>query len=154
MFFLHGKLSHLMHMITSTMFSCQMNMSKVEPPWEEFHHQSYFLPELNRMEREEFREIISEKIGIPVVPFSSLGHMADGNMVNLSPTIPIHISRDPSKVENVYIGEKCSHAEIQEYIELFKEVRDVLAWSYEEIPGIDPCIVENEIKTYPNAKPV
>jgi hypothetical protein len=24
-------------------------------------------------------------------------------------------------------------------------------WSYKEIPGIDPQIVENEIKTYPNS---
>jgi hypothetical protein len=40
------------------------------------------------------------------------------------------------------------------YIELFKELLDVFAWSYEEIPGIDPHIVEHEIKTYPDAKPV
>ena len=40
--------------------------------------------------------------------------MADGNMANISPTIPINISHDPGRIENVYIGEKCSHAEIQE----------------------------------------
>ena len=80
--------------------------------------------------------------------------MADGNMVNISPTIPINISHDPGKIENVYIGAECSHAEIQEYTELFKEFRDIFAWSYEEMPGIDPRIVEHEIKTYPNAKPV
>ena len=66
--------------------------------------------------------------------------------------IPINISRDPGRIENVYIGEKCSHAEIQEYTELFKEFRDIFAWSYDEMPGIDPHIVEHEIKTYPNAK--
>ena len=48
----------------------------------------YFLPELNRMEREDYREILSENIGSPVVPLSSPGQMADGNMANLSPTIP------------------------------------------------------------------
>jgi hypothetical protein len=31
---------------------------------------------------------------------------------------------------------------------------DVFAWSYEEMSGIDPCIVEHEIKTYSDAKPV
>ena len=80
--------------------------------------------------------------------------MADGNMANISSTIPINISRDPGMIENVYIGAECSHAEIQEYMELFKEFHDIFAWSYDEIPGIDPNIVKYEIKTYPNAKPV
>ena len=51
--------------------------------------------------------------------------MADGNMANISPAIPINISRDPCKIENVYIGVECSHAEIQEYTELFKVFHDV-----------------------------
>ena len=44
--------------------------------------------------------------------------MADGNMVNLSPTIPINVSRDPGKVENVYIGASCSPNEIKELLQL------------------------------------
>ena len=129
-------------------------VSGVEPPWEELHHKSYFLLELDHLECEDFREILSERIGSPMVPLSSPGLMADGNMANISPTIPINISHDPGKIENVYIGVECSHAEIQEYTELFKEFCDIYAFSYDEIPGIDPCIVEHEIKTYPNAKPV
>ena len=34
-------------------------MSGVEPPWEELHHRSYFLPELDRLEREDFRTVLS-----------------------------------------------------------------------------------------------
>ena len=30
-------------------------MSRVEPPWEELHHRSYFLPELDHMDHEYFR---------------------------------------------------------------------------------------------------
>ena len=60
----------------------------------------------------------------------------------------------PGKVENVYIGVDCSPDEIKEYTELFKEFCDIFSWSYKEIPGIDPRIVEHEIKTYLNAKPV
>lgn len=30
----------------------------------------------------------------------------------------------------------------------------MFAWSYEEIPGIDPSIVVHEIPTYPGAKPI
>ena len=75
-------------------------------------------------------------------------------MANLSPMIPINISRDPGKIENVYIGVNYSPDEIKEYTELFKEFHYVFAWSYKEILGIDPRIVEHEIKTYLDAKPV
>ena len=103
------------------------------------------------MEHDEFREILSENIDSPMVLLSSPGQMADGNMGNLSPTIPINIYRDPRKVENVYIGASCSPDEIKEYTKLFKEFHDIFSWSYEEMLGIDPHIVEHEIKTYPNA---
>ena len=126
----------------------------VELPWEELRHRSYFLPDLNHMEHENFMEVLIKNIGSPVVPLSSPGQMYDGNMANLSPTIPINISRDPGKIDNVYIGEECSHAEIQEYTELFKEFHDIFAWSYDEMSGIEPHIVEHEIKTYPNVNPI
>jgi hypothetical protein len=55
--------------------------------------------------------------------------------------LPSDISRTSGKVENVNIS-------------AYFLVRDVFSWSYEEIPLIDPSIVEHEIKTYSNAKPV
>ena len=64
------------------------------------------------MECDDFRDILSKNIGSPVFPLSSPGYMDDGNMDNLSPTIPINISCDPGKVENVYIGAGCSLDEI------------------------------------------
>jgi hypothetical protein len=57
-------------------------------------------------------------------------------------------------MENVFIGSDFSPGEIQIYTDLFKEFHNVFSWSYEEIPGIDPKIVEHEITTYPDAKPV
>ena len=44
--------------------------------------------------------------------------------------------------------------EIAIYTALFKKFRDVFSWSYEEMPTIDPSIVEHEIRTYLDAKPV
>ena len=129
-------------------------MLGVEPPWEEIHHRSYFILDLERLEHEDFRAVLSERVGSTKVPLSSPSPMADGNMENISPTIPINISRKPGRIENVYIGAKCSHAEIQEYTKLFKEFHDIFAWSYDEMLGIDPRIFEHEIKTYLNAKPV
>ena len=68
-------------------------MSRVGPPREELHHRFYFIPKLDHLECEEFREILNERIGSPMVPLSSPGPMADGNMVNISPTIPQYLSR-------------------------------------------------------------
>jgi hypothetical protein len=79
---------------------------------------------------------------------------AEGNLSNISPTIPIDISIKPGIVENFHIGASCFPDEIVTYTSLFKEFHDIFAWSYEEMPGIDPTIVIHEIKTYPDAKPV
>jgi hypothetical protein len=57
-------------------------------------------------------------------------------------------------MENVFVIVDFSPEEIQIYTDLFKEFHDVFAWSYEEMLGIDPKIVEHEITTYPDAKPV
>ena len=76
------------------------------------------------------------------------------NLENISRTIPIDISVKPGIIENIHIGACCIEDEIQTYKALFQEFCDVFAWSYEEIPEIDPSIVVHEIKTYPDAKPV
>ena len=78
----------------------------------------------------------------------------EGNMANISPTIPINISKTPSVVENVLFGTYCSLEKIVVYTTLFKEYRDIFYWSYKEIPGIDSTNIEHEIKTYPIVKPV
>jgi hypothetical protein len=77
---------------------------------------------------------------------------AKGNMATIIETIPINISRNPGIVENVFVGADFSLEEIQIYKDLFKEFRDVFSWSYEEMPGIEPKIVEHEITMYPDAK--
>ena len=76
------------------------------------------------------------------------------NLKNTSRTIPIEISVKPGIIENIHIGACCTEDEIKAYKALFQEFHDVFAWSYEEMPGIDPAIVVHEIKTYPDAKPV
>ena len=84
------------------------------------HHHSYFLLELKKIERDEFRLTLSENIGCPVVPLGTHGVYDEGNMEKLSPTIPINISQTPRKIENVYIGEDGSLGEITGYTGLFK----------------------------------
>jgi hypothetical protein len=79
---------------------------------------------------------------------------AEENMATIAETTPINISRNPGVMENIFVRADCSPEEFQIYKDLFKEFRDIFAWSYEEMPGIDPKIVEHEITTYPDSKPV
>jgi hypothetical protein len=78
----------------------------------------------------------------------------EGNLGNISPTIPLDILIKPGVVENVHIGASCFAAEVQIYKSLFQEFHDVFAWSYEEMSGIDIDIVVHEIKNYSDAKTV
>ena len=80
--------------------------------------------------------------------------LSEGNLKNITQTIPIDISVKSGIVENIHVGVTCSPDEIQVYTDLFWEFRDVFAWSYEDMFGIDPSIVVHEIPTYPGAKPV
>jgi hypothetical protein len=130
------------------------SMNSSNKPWDDMHHLSYFLPELDRIEQDDFRYTLSEIVGHFVVPLDTHDIYAEGNRVSISPTITINISHIPGKIENVHIGVDCSLEKILIYTKLFKEFRDVFTWSYEEIPGIDPRIVEHEIKTYLDAKNV
>jgi hypothetical protein len=70
---------------------------------------------------------------------------AEGNMVTIAAMIPINISRNPSIVENVFVGADCSPEEIHIYTDIFKEFCDVFSWSYKEIPDIDPQSVDLEL---------
>ena len=87
-------------------------------------------------------------------PLPREGMFAEGTMENISTTIPINIFVNPNVVENVHINTNCSLKEIAIYMALFKELRNIFAWLYEEMPGIDPSIVEHEIQTYPDARPI
>jgi hypothetical protein len=95
-------------------------MNGPDRPWDDMHHHSYFLPELVRIEQDDFRSTLSEMVGHVVVPLDTHGVYAEGNMANISPTVTIDISRIPGKIENVYIGADCSPEEIQIYTDLFK----------------------------------
>jgi hypothetical protein len=97
---------------------------------------------------------LSEIVGHTVATLDMHDIYAKGNMEITYPTIMIDISLTPGKIENIHIGADCSPKEILIYTEPFKEFQDLFAWSYDEIPEIDPHIVEHEIRTYPNVKHV
>jgi hypothetical protein len=71
-------------------------------------------------------------------------------MANISPTIKINISIKNGIVKEITIGAACTPQEITAYTALFQEYRDIFAWSYTEIHGLDPSIVEHRIDTWPD----
>ena len=79
---------------------------------EDLHHRSYFLPKLSIIENQEFHVRLSEDVDIPINPLPREGMFVEGNMANISATIPINISVNPDVVENIYIGANFSPEEI------------------------------------------
>jgi hypothetical protein len=73
-------------------------------PWDDMHHCSYFLPELVKIEHDDFTSTLTEMVNHSMVPLDTHGIYDEGNMANIYPTIMIDISHIPGKIENVYIG--------------------------------------------------
>ena len=116
-------------------------------PWEDYHHRSH-LPDC--------QEDTPDDLHHPSV-FDFLSNTvntvdSERNLSNIEETIAINISTKTDVVENIYVGKCCSPSELEIYNALFREFRDVFAWSYDEMPGIDSSIVEHEIKMYPDVK--
>jgi hypothetical protein len=120
-------------------------MTGPDKPWEDLHHRSYFLPELHRIEAGEFTITMMGDQPCPINLLATQDIYAKGNMATIAATIPINISRNTDIVENVFVGVDCSPEEIHIYTDLFKEFRNVFAWSYEEKPGINSQSVDHEL---------
>jgi hypothetical protein len=125
-----------------------------DTPWDNGHHRSILFLGQHTLENYQWILTPSTVVVISTVPVTTHDLFVEGNLSNISLTIPIDISIKPGTVENVHIGASCSSDEIVTYTSLFKQFRDIFTWSYEEMPGIDPAIVVHEIKTYPDAKPI
>jgi hypothetical protein len=110
-------------------------------PWDDGHHRSILFLEQQTLENYQRISTPSTVVVITTVPDSTRDVFAEGNLSNISPMVPIDISVKPGIIENVHIGASCSPDETVTYTSLFKEFRDIFAWSYEEMPGIDPSIM-------------
>ena len=95
--------------------------------YEDLHHRSYFLPELSRIENQEFHMRLADDVDTPINPLPKEGIFSEGNMANIFVTIPINISVNPNVMENVYIGANCSPKEIAIYTALFKEFHNMFS---------------------------
>jgi hypothetical protein len=103
-------------------------MTSPEKPWDNLHHRSYFLPELNKIKAGEFTLTMTGDRSCPINPLATHEVYVEGNMETIAETILINISRTPSIMENVFVGGDCFPREIQIYTDIFKEFRDVFSW--------------------------
>ena len=126
-------------------------MSLEEWSWGEFHHRA------SMIDSDAIKNEIPSFDPPDMVPsaYKIVQNIdSEGNMGNISKTMLIDISVKTGIMENIQIGADCNPEEIARFTSLFKEFCDVLAWSYEEMPSIDPSIVKHKIKIYDNAKPI
>ena len=98
-----------------------------EKTCEDLHHNSFFLPDLSKIENQEFHVRLEEGVDSLINPLPKEGVFADGNLENISSTILINISVNPNVVENVHIGANCSLDKIAIYTSAFKELLDVFS---------------------------
>ena len=97
--------------------------------WEDLHHRSSFLPELDHFENDFSSIFTTNYVKEPQNPLQHPD--SELNLGNISRTVPIDISVKPGIIENIHIGASCTDNEIQTYKVLFQEFHDVFAWSYE-----------------------
>ena len=60
----------------------------------------------------------------------------------------------PDKPREIRIGSSLSPDKRSGLIDLLKSYLDVFAWSYEDIPGLNPTIVQHHLPILPHARPV
>jgi hypothetical protein len=79
-------------------------MTYFERLWEDMHHNLYFILELDKMEVAEKYLIIPRDFHWYESFIPTCDVYAEGNIENISKTIPIDISIKPSIIENVMLG--------------------------------------------------
>eukprot|EP00253_Pinus_taeda_P003608 PITA_03608 len=100
-------------------------------PWEDYHHRSHLL---------NWKEDNSSNLDHPLV-FDFLRNTlntvdSERSLSNIEETTAINISTKTDVVENIHVGKFCSSSKLEIYSALFRDFRDVFAWSYDEMPAI------------------
>jgi hypothetical protein len=117
----------LFHVIFPTNEMIMSVMSMEDTPWDDGHHCSILFLERNTVESYQWILTPSTVVVISFVPKSTHDVLYEGNLSNISPTVPLDISIKPGVVENVHIGASCSTDEVHTYKALFQEFCDVFA---------------------------
>ena len=122
------------------------------------HHSSYLIPDEPSSSSDQYffeeKYFIRGSVDWFKNPIPTLDAFEKGNMDKISSTIEVNISTTPGVVEDITLGAYFSPEEVTSYKALFQEFLDIFTWSYTEMPGLDPFIVEHRINTWPDVAPV
>lgn len=145
----YGTSSNPLSCIFSTNESIMQIRILDDASWDNHHHHSSLLDfiEVN------ISDIYLLDLYICFVSYVSIKEADyEKNLLNIEETIPIEISVKLGVVENIHVGASYSPSEIETYKALFQEFCDAFSSTYEGVSGIEPNIMVQEIKTYPNSK--
>jgi hypothetical protein len=96
-------------------------MASPDMPWEDLHHRAAsFLPDLEWFEDDIKNIVATDNVQWSQSPIMIHDVLSEGNLANISKTIPIDISQKPGVMEHILIGVDCSPQEIETYTTLFK----------------------------------
>ena len=62
--------------------------------------------------------------------------------------------RDEANPKPIFISKSLSPSEREDLIHLIREYKDVFAWNYEDMTGLDSQIAMHRLNINPDAKPV
>uniref|UniRef100_A0A2N9IRS3 RNA-directed DNA polymerase n=1 Tax=Fagus sylvatica TaxID=28930 RepID=A0A2N9IRS3_FAGSY len=79
---------------------------------------------------------------------------AESNMTSKEELEVINLSNDPDISKPISISKSLSAKERKCLIDLLHEYKDVFAWDYHEMPGIDPGLVAHSLNVEPGTRPV
>ncbi|KAL5580838.1 hypothetical protein UlMin_013280 [Ulmus minor] len=65
----------------------------------------------------------------------------------------VNLSGDPKTPRTVLISKELEGEARRSIIEVLQENKDVFAWTYEEMPGLDPLLVTHKLTVEPTKKP-
>ena len=95
--------------------------------WEDHHHRSSFLPNTSLADNDFASLLGTDIVDDPQTPVLLQDSESEGNLCNITKTVPIDISVKSRTIEHVHIGKNYSINEIEEYKALFKEFRDIFS---------------------------
>jgi hypothetical protein len=80
-------------------------------------------------------------------------HKEEESKRKVGETISLNIGIGDSP-KNVKIGAQCTDEEKLKFIELLREFQDVFSWSYEDLRGFDPALIQHAIPIKEGIKPI
>ena len=79
--------------------------------------------------------------------------MEDGGQATVDELLELNLG-EPENPQPTFISALLNSREREAYQKLLLDYKDYFAWSYKEMPGLDPSVAEHELSIYSDFKPV